>query len=54
MLLIQKFASVAHVVVAHLAFDATRVEFAPAADAPTLTYLVEQRSTPCWQTLRGE
>ena len=35
--LIQQLAAVAHAVAAHLALDATRVEFAAAADAQSLT-----------------
>ena len=52
--LIQQFAAVAHAVAAHLALDATRVEFAAAADAQSLTDLLKQCVSPRSQALRGK
>ena len=52
--LMEGFAAMAHVEVAHLAFDATRVEVAATADAATFGDLIEQRFAPGSQTLRGE
>jgi len=52
--LIQQLAAVAHAVAAHLALDATRVEFATAADAQSLTDLLKQCVSQRSQTLRGE
>lgn len=54
MALVQRFAAVADIEVAHLAFDAARIEAPATADAPTPRDLVEQRITPRSQTLRGE
>jgi len=50
----QWFAAMANIEVAHLAFDAARVEAATAADTATSRDLVEQRITPMRQALRGE
>ena len=49
--LVQQFAAMAHVEVAHLALHAARVEAAPTADASTAC---EQRVAPRRQTFRGE
>ena len=52
--LMERLAAMAHVEVAHLALDATRVEAAATADAATAGDLVEQRVAPLRQALRGE
>jgi hypothetical protein len=54
MSLVEQFAAMANVEVAHLAPDAARVEVATAADAAALRDAVEQRVTPLRETLRGE
>lgn len=47
-------AAVAYTEVAHLAFDATRVDAPAAADAAAAGDLVQQRIAPGLETLRGE
>ena len=52
--LMERFSAMAHVEVAHLALDPTRVEPAAAADAKSSGDFFEQCVAPGCQTLRGE
>ena len=52
--LMQRCAAMAHVVVAHLAFDATRVALATTADTATAGDRSEHRFAPSFQALRGK
>lgn len=52
--LVQQFAAMAHVEVAHLALDAARVEAPSAADAAPMCDFIEQCVAPLRQPLRGE
>ena len=52
--LMEGFAAMAHVEVAHLALDAARVEAAATADTAAASDLFEHGVAPGWQTLRGK
>jgi hypothetical protein len=52
--LMEQFAAVANAEVAHLVFDAARIESPATADASAARDLVEQHIAPSSQPLRGE